>query len=319
MRDRRQYLRIPYKLPVQVKDRAHRIDLVTADISRHSAFIVTDSPRNERELLQLFFDMPDGGSIKVMGVVARRVLTHQATKRQQPGMGIDFFALSAGEKDVWDKFVLGVQHGESDSSASDKEPIHRKFPRHMSCFLVQMKDRDRLREFFAKDISAGGMFLKTPVPDQVSKKLSLVLVHPESKDEFYLDGKVVRTVADTDISSRGVGVEFDEMPTMKQAALIAFIETGANYFSEGDDEKNNPIAHIADAVRQADNTPLAMILLGQALLDDVETHAAIMAFKRALELDQTQKKAHRGLHKAYQMLGKEDQAQEHLKALRSLE
>jgi Tfp pilus assembly protein PilZ len=88
-------------------------DYHTADVSRHGAFIQTDAPKAERELLQLTFLLPDNKEVEAMCMVARAYLPRD-NFILGPGMGVDLFAISKGAKTEWDGFVQGLKiRGES--------------------------------------------------------------------------------------------------------------------------------------------------------------------------------------------------------------
>jgi len=320
-RERRRYPRFVTALPVLVKERQGAAQLLTADVSRHGAFILTDSPWPERELVMLSFQLPDGEPLELMGMVARRVRRDACAER--PGMGIDFFALSAEAKERWDKFILGLANQPVEPREAETPPApaptRRRHPRRVSCFLVRLKDKERLREFYTRDLSGGGMFLKTPVPQQVSTQVELILVHPGTDEEFQLAGRVVRTVEGPALSDRGVGIAFEELPAEREASLLTFIETGVNYLERLDGTRAERVSMLRRAVQAMRDVPVALVKLGEALLHEVETEAAVEALRYALEVDPHHLDAHRGLYKAYTMLDDPEHAREHLEAIRRLE
>jgi len=320
--ERRKHRRIDCSLVVQLKDRRGTSELMTSDISRHGVFVLTDSPKNERELVQLTFQLGAFGSVEVIGKVARRVLPAEADEKHPPGMGVEFFALSAEDKNRWDDFVLKLQEGAAEAPPDGEAkapPIRRRHPRHIGCFLVQLRDKQRMREFYTRDISTGGMFLRTPSPGQVSEDVRLVLVHPETKEEFPLAGRVVREVSEGPLEERGVGIAFEELDEERETALLAFIETGLNYLNAPEDAGDERLGILRKAVRMAGDSKDALVRLGQALLNELETEIAVEAFSRALAMDPGDARVHQGLYKAYTMLGEEDRAAPHLEAMHRLE
>lgn len=346
-RERRRYPRLPCTVQVQLKDRRNTAELISTDVSRHGAFVVTDSPRPERELVQLSFQLPDEGSVEVLGMVARQVRADEVEDDEQPGMGIDFFALSKEAKLVWDAFVqrsaaAGVEPGagatrpaldKADAAAVAAEgaaegaaagaaadaPTRRQHPRFLSCFLVQLRDRDRLREFFTRDISAGGMFLKTPAPDKVSEQVELILVHPESRVEFPIHGVVVRVVLDCALPRRGVGIRFESMSRIREAALVTFIESGVNFLEQGSPTQEERIERLGQAASMVGDSVAALVVLGSALLEEMDGARAAATLERALALAPDELGVRQGLFKAYNMLGDLDRARRHLEVIRRLE
>jgi Tfp pilus assembly protein PilZ len=340
-KERRRYPRLPCAVQVQLKDRRNTSELLSADVSRHGAFVVTDSPRPERELVQLSFQLPDVGRVDVLGMVARQVRAEEGAGDQPPGMGIDFFALSKEAKQVWDSFVQrsaaaggadgadGATDASADqpaaalaAAATDKAPdapTRRQHPRSLSCFLVQLRDRDRLREFFTRDISTGGMFLKTPAPDKVSKQVELIIVHPETKEEFPIRGAVVRVVLDRAMPERGVGIRFESMTRVREAALVTFIESGINFLEQGTPSQEERLERLGQAAEMVGDSVPALVVLGNALLEEMDGAQAARTLERALVKAPDEIGVHQGLFKAYNMLGDLDRARRHLDAIRRLE
>ncbi len=276
-------------------------------------------------------------------MVARQVRAEEVEDDEQPGMGIDFFALSREAKQVWDAFVqrsaaladtadtaadaaAAASAGASADTAADTAaatsadaPTRRQHPRYLSCFLVQLRDRDRLREFFTRDISTGGMFLKTPAPDKVSERVELIIVHPESKEEFPIHGVVVRVLLDCALPQRGVGIRFESMTRIREAALVTFIESGVNFLEQGSPTQEERIERLGQAASMVSDSVAALVVLGNALLEEMDGARAAATLERALAKAPDELGVRQGLFKAYNMLGDLDRARRHLDAIRRLE
>jgi len=301
-------------MKVVVKERQGATQLLTADVSRRGAFVVTDSPWPDRELVHLCFQLPgDDDPVELMGMVTRRVPTKEDNGR--PGMGIDFFALSSEARKRWESFVLSLPE---EDAAEQAAPVRRRHPRHFSRFLVRLRDKQRLREFYTRDISGGGMFLRTPAPDQVSHRIELVLVHPQSGDEFDLTGEVVRVVTGPSLADRGVGIQFDPLPVEEEATLLTFIETGVNHMRRVEGSPQERLAMILRAVEAMSDSAEALVQLGELLLREVEPESAQRAFLQALELLPASLPAHRGMYKVCTMLNDPERARTYLDALRRI-
>jgi Tfp pilus assembly protein PilF len=318
--ERRRFSRHMCALPVELEERGQSIRMVTADISRHGAFLLTDSPRHTTELLRLRFDLGDHGHIEVMAQVARHVPPSEDSPTGT-GMGVDFFTLSGEAKERWDVFVedLSAQHDPTPSVGRDQtwRPVRRRHARHRSCFLVRVREKDGLRAFYTRDIGAGGMFLSTPTPDDTEREIDVVLVHPHSEQEYPLTARVVR-VANSDSSpERGVAVAFERLSTSEEVALLAFIETGVNYLDPFDSQQQRR-EQLQVAARVAPRSTVATVALGEALLASGDTKLAINAYRSALTIDPACGEAHHGLYRAYQALQQHDRAAEHLADFRKL-
>jgi len=96
---------------------------------------------------------------------------------------------------------------------------------------VRLRDRERMRDFYTHDISTGGMFLKTPLLKEHGEDLDIVLIHPETKEEFPLEARVVRVVNSMNREQKGMAVEFLDVSEEKKKSLREFIETGANFLT----------------------------------------------------------------------------------------
>lgn len=324
---RRRHQRLSCAIPVLLRERQAQWRMQTENVSRTGAFVVTDSAKAERELVQLAFDVPDG-TVRVLGMVAWRATLAEPSNSSIPGMGIDFFAVSKQDRDLWDAFVLELeQTGRlpepeapelEDPEQPQTDPIRRGYPRHTSRFVVRLRDRERMREFFTRDLSARGMFLRTPTPEQVSDTVEMRLLHPETHVEFPLLGQVVRVVVDVPMADRGVGVRLEQLSPAQESALLAFIETGVDFLQRTHDngERLDLLCRAAELDPQS---PYPLTALGQTLLDELQPQQAQQAFQKALARDATCLPARRGLHKAFSMLQQPEQAERQLAAIRRIE
>ena len=503
--EKRRFPRFPVTLQVELKDKGRVQELVTSDASRHGVFLRIDSPRPVRQLVQLTFQLPEGDTIDVMGMVARSMPAAEAGP-QGPGMGVDFFAMSKGARDVWEGFVrtlaraakterptvapgagmaipqlsaaerptvapgAGVaiprpgeqeartraaipQPGDLDartravvdlpqdlvppspipepegsvtmrapgrqerarelsreppgsltrraavparkasipipppeSSVTRKAPppgqrakiripppkgsvtqrapqrppeparldqlfdelpedaalpdddpsappvdlldqatepplapVRRKQPRYVASFLVRLKDKARLRQFYTRDIGAGGMFLKTPLLKSEGDDVQLVLIHPESDQEFRLGGKIARVTTDPVMAMRGMGIRFHPRNDAEERALLTFIDTGAEFLDPSPGERESTLTSLKTAIEVAPDSPRAHFTLGKALLDQDKLAEAMDELNKALLLDEDYLPAHRALQEAYTRDGNTARAFDHLRHVKRLE
>jgi Tfp pilus assembly protein PilZ len=274
---------------VRIREQGGEVALVTADISSSGVFVVTDSPRNDRELLQLSFELADGAVINVMGVVSHRLSKKEVKSSGQPGMGISFFARPKELEQRWDALVARVADGSTTGPAHpmlSPLPTRREQPRFLCRFLLRLKDTGRLRDFYSKDISAGGTFVRTPAPRQVSGDVELVLVHPQPPHhEFPLGGRVVHVVDGPTLADRGVGIQFARLRHPEEASLVTFIETGVNYLRNSDDAQLDRVQLLRQASEQAGDSPATLAALGHALIQETADAEARALLERALRLD----------------------------------
>jgi Tfp pilus assembly protein PilZ len=114
----------------------------------------------------------------------------------------------------------------------------REYPRKPVSFAVKMRDLDAMRQFLTRDISLGGMFLKTTIEKKVGEIVDVLIVHPWTENEFSLRSEVRRIERNEIGSLAGLGVEFSKVDDMLRDSLLMFIESG--YVVEKMDE-DSPI------------------------------------------------------------------------------
>jgi len=348
--DNRRYPRFPTAIECTLKLRDGARKLVTANVSRHGAFLRTDEPRPERELIQIRFGTPDT-PVEAMCMVVRTFPTN-APSPAGPGMGVDFFAISRDAKNTWDAFIQDVKtrgYGpgvrpdgraineekvdeaveleegeltdlvvldETDEVAGDeRDPTVRQYPRERACFLVRMTDKEQLRDFLSVDINQGGMFLRTPVLRKRGETVDLVIVHPDTTDEFSLAGKVVRVTDHEDTQRSGLGIRFARMNGRKLQAFTDFIETGRDALAEAAPQPNNEqsprFIELKRALERTPESAAAQLDMGLYLLEIDDAGGATLALGRALLIAPDRVTVHEALARAYRLTRDDRRAEAH--------
>ena len=343
MTDNRRFLRIECGLVVSLKDQRGTTELMTSNVSLHGVHVITDHPSPDRQLVQLTFNLGGFGEVQVMGMVAWTRKPGLMRETDLPGMGVEFFAMPKGDKERWTQFVHALKDAGEAKAAEEGEsadedmsagagakpppipaaalkpppipdaalkplPVRRQHPRFISCFMLQIKTRELLREMYTRDISVGGMFVATPTPDRVNKSVQLVLVHPATKDKFQLAGQVVRVQSDGQPKERGVALKLAPLPTEREAALLAFIESGVNYLQDESGKDLGREAQLSHAIKMVQDSGSSLALLGFALMKSQDTKEAAEAFCLSLEHSPDVKETLKGLHEAYLLMGDHEQA-----------
>ena len=340
MDNRRRFKRIDCGLNVTLKDQRGTHELQTSNVSLHGVHIITDHPPPMRQLVQLNIDLGSFGAVEVMGMVA----WHQYSDDEDgavdglPGMGIEFFAMSVEHKNEWTQFIHALRAAGEDGgpapsvvteppteppgteptphmapppipeAALGEPPVRRKHPRYISCFMLQLRTRQLMRDMYTRDISVGGMFVQTPAPERVNKDVQLVLVHPATKEEFQLAGQVVRVQKEGNPKDRGVALQLPPMPPEREAALLAFIESGVNFLrTEGGYEWSREVLLKRTVELVGDSAP-GLLLLGQALLKSQDMEVALQVFKKAAGLSPENMDILKGLHEAALINGDQEAA-----------
>ena len=186
--------------------------------------------------------------------------------------------------------------------------MRRQHPRFISCFMLQLRSRELLREMYTRDISVGGMFVSTPSPERVNKDVQLVLVHPATKEEFQLAGQVIRVQQAGAPKDRGVALQLPPLPPEREAALLAFIESGVNFLqSEGGYDMSRQ-ALLARTIELVGDSPESLLLLGQSLLRSQDLKEAVEVFGKASALSPDDPNILKGWHEAALIQGDQDTA-----------
>jgi hypothetical protein len=416
-RDRRRFPRYDVAVKVIVRKKTGDIQLVTADVSRHGAFIKSDTPVPIRQLVQVRFRLPEG-ECDAMCMVARWL---GPDSPRGSGMGVDFFALSKDAKNLWERFiqelrardagqpfqpmstgsftsapsiatgvalpsthgvplppppsepesigdnglpswmspstVTGQPHTRRNSNsyppsppplpgqtlvagpapssalapptwppqlAQASTPLHEIAPLGArrpppppndddlpvvsgkdegDIVMMRFPDRDQLRGFVANEVERGGMFLKTPLIKEVGEKVDVLLVHPETEEEFRLDGTVVRRLITGPAEARGLGIFFRALSPEQNAQLAEFVESGIEVVELGSPISQRQVELEAAVAREPDSAE-ALEQLGSYLLDEEgDLGGALTALTRALVLGPSQVSIHASLARAYRRIG----------------
>lgn len=357
-RERRRFPRFDVEIPVFVRRKTGDVMLHTADVSRHGAFLKSDTPYPVRQLIQLRFRLPDHSEIDAMCMVARWL----PDSPRGAGVGVDFFALSKEAKNAWERFIAdmrvrdnaagfetvhtatgtvalppnvgvplppGVSSSRTprfDAPSANATPSPTSpsltpsltpsprppppppdddnvFSDSGSVMMLKLPDVAAIHAFIQNDIGRGGMFMKTPLMKDVGEKIELVLVHPESDDEFHLDATVVRRVVHGPVEQRGLGIFFRALTPQAHQALVEFADSGVEVVELG-----QPIAQrqveLETAVAREPDSAEALEALGTYLLDEEgDLGGALTALTRALVLGPSQVSIHASLARAYRKIG----------------
>jgi uncharacterized protein (TIGR02266 family) len=101
----------------------------------------------------------------------------------------------------------------------------RKYPRIEARIKVTFRSMAELIQEYTRNISAGGIFVKTDRPLDPNATIDLTLEFPDQKGAFALKGEVVRLIAmshpsEPDKQIYGAGIRF----VNPDAAILAAIE-----------------------------------------------------------------------------------------------
>ncbi len=200
----------------------------------------------------------------------------------------------------------------ADASSTNLPPLNS------AVVMMRLPDRAGLQAFVERDVARGGMFLKTPMTKEVGERLEIVVVHPETDEEFHLDGTVVRRVNVGPLSQRGLGIFFRALTPAKELQLASFVESGAEEIEVG-----TPIAQqqidLESAVAHEPDSPELLEALGVYLLDhEGDLGGALTALTRALVLGPSVVAIHATMARAYRKIGDTVRVRAHERVAESL-
>ncbi len=195
--------------------------------------------------------------------------------------------------------------------------LRRKSRRFAAVFAAQLRDKKQLDEFLTRDISIGGTFLRSKTLLPIDSQIELVLIHPESREEFEIVATVVH-ISKGGTQARGMGVRFAPLSERAQAEFERFVMSGVRALQAPpvDEEEIVLLEDIVDfdAKSPRAHTNIARIYVEQ-LRDPL---AAIDELHKALDASPEYIPAHRLLQLAYALCGEQDKAYEHIQRVMQL-
>jgi hypothetical protein len=239
--DRRDH-RYQVRLSATLIARHGETALVTGDVSYRGVFLRTDDPPARRRLVRVRLELPPepgevtaGMPLAVDGMVAN-VIPPGDPGGRAPGAGIEFYGLNGQVRARWERFIRQLQsHPETmdqpmlATKPGFSDPVRRRHPRHPVVLHVVLEaaGADRLRGepegggAFVRDISKGGMFIRTDEPLPVGAGLVVRFVSPLSDATFRVECVVRRRVFGTEA---GLGVEYLGMTPEAWSRLVEFLQ-----------------------------------------------------------------------------------------------
>ncbi len=100
--ERRRDRRHPHRMRIVLTRAGQDQVAQTEDVSFAGVFIRMDTPLPARQLVRLRLTLHDGEELSAMGMVARHI---PAREGLAPGVGIQFYSLSASDRRRWNEFI----------------------------------------------------------------------------------------------------------------------------------------------------------------------------------------------------------------------
>ena len=339
-RERRRFPRYDAAVPAIVRKRGGSSTLVAVDVSRHGAFLRAEGNDTElppvRQLLQLRFAPPGTPldvDLDVMCMVARTIPAGDPSGRG-PGIGVDFFSLSKEAKAHWERFIaaLKVQPMEIRPGGDVNPRVWIQPTRHTGdlppageanrtqqpqreagkgVVFLRFATREAVEAFARTELPKGTLFLRTPLLKDVGENVEVVVVHPETDDEFRLEGTVVGRVVGSPADASGLHILLRAVTASTAQDLAAFAETGVEVVAVGTPISAQLLA-LEQAVEREPDTAEALEALGAYLLEhDNDLGGALTALTRALVLMPSMVSIHASLARAYRQIGDASRVRAH--------
>ena len=230
--------RFPVRIPVNLRTGGTVTRLYTGDISFRGLFICTDSPPVLRQLISIELALPPDDVNFKSHAMSVYVLQPGQEADRMPGVGVQFYAQSEGQRRQWERFVTYIKQHPPDVPADAIDPVKRAHPRIAARFEVHPKDLSELEIIYTRDVSTGGMFIETDMQLAIGKGLSLTIYHPVSHHGFTMDCTVKRHDTGT---PKGLGVEFINMDDERREKFHEFVQEGLAALSDAEAEDDSDI------------------------------------------------------------------------------
>jgi Tfp pilus assembly protein PilZ len=223
--EKRRDKRYRYQVPAVLSRGTRDLSLLTGDVGYRGLFLRTDDPPPLRQLLQVKLRLPPGNDELAVHAMAVFVVPG-GTVGRAPGVGLQLYALSGEARQRWERFVQWVAKNHPDSleapvkaAASAPDTVNRQFPRIRMALSVRAQSIRDLDPILTRDVSRGGMFLRTGFDVAIGSELRLLVTHPLTGRTVAVDA-VVRRRVDQPPEGAGLGVEFFGLDEERREAFV---------------------------------------------------------------------------------------------------
>lgn len=225
-------------LPVVMKGARGAENTLTANVSAHGLAVFTDTPLALRQYVELELKLPpDGQSISVTGVVTRIIgQLEDPAGLLHPGVAFDFYLFDQHGRSAWRAFLERLERGAPAALVTSAPPPPLASPALArsgsetvdsgATFLIKPRDVGRLWSFFRGELGSGRVRIETPILKPIGTPVEVVVIHPETQEEWALPGKV--STASEHGRGRGPMLEITlgDVDENKRLAFRRFITSG---------------------------------------------------------------------------------------------
>ncbi|MBL4636515.1 MAG: PilZ domain-containing protein [Kofleriaceae bacterium] len=202
---KRREQRYPARVLVSLSCGSKTYELYTGDVSYRGLFLCTDNPPELRELIQIEATLPPNNvTFRSHGMSVFSVPAGDEDGRKFPGIGVQFYGQGDADRRNWEAFIRQVRKNIPKLPPTAIDILKRRNPRVHAQFEVRPANMAELKTLYSRDISVGGMFLKTNNRVPVGDLLELSILHPKNHREFHIASMVRRHST----TPQGLGVEF---------------------------------------------------------------------------------------------------------------
>jgi Tfp pilus assembly protein PilZ len=226
--EQRRDKRYRYQMLAVLVRGGREVSLLTGDVSYRGFFIRTDDPPPLRQLLQVKLKLPPENDELVVHAMAVFVVPPGAAEKT-PGVGLQFYAVSAEVRQRWERFVQWVAKTYPDSLDTPTKPMPAAPDAVHRALTVRTQSIGDLHHLVTTDVSRGGMFLRTGLDVAIGSELRLFVAHPQTGLTFAVD-TVVRRRVESPPERAGLGVEFVGLDDKRRDEFAAF--SGLDEMSE---------------------------------------------------------------------------------------
>ena len=230
--------RLLVRMPLTLAAGKRSFPVQSEEIWAGGLVVRCDVPIAARQLVKIEMQPPPDGAPVVLNAMVEG--KQAAAPGAAPTLTLSLYGNGGPSLDAWGALLAEVRNRFPDAAAhpvvaesvtaETPDAVHRRHVRLLAAFEVRARTVDELMTFVTRDVSRGGLFLRTRRSCGIGQELLLELVHPTTGATFPLLCVVRRRMTDADAS--GIGVEIVKLEPEQEKELWAFVSSG---IPEGDD------------------------------------------------------------------------------------
>jgi type IV pilus assembly protein PilZ len=219
---RREHPRVDAAIEVRYKAAKDFLIEYSRNISKGGIFLATSNSLPAKSKVRLQFYLPNSSKeIKILGIVVYTITKEEGKRNGKvPGMGILFTDFSPRSRREIGDYIEGL--------LAEKDIIiekRRQGPRFDARIKVGFKSDKAFLWEYSKDISKGGIFIKTANPMRLNSRVQLRLSLPGRSKEIYVVGEVIYIVKEDETGrTPGMGLQFVDFDKEAMNEIEEYLE-----------------------------------------------------------------------------------------------